>query len=976
MKTFSTFRFYIFSYLILFSFSSYCQTPAIDASITTVNPPVFIQGATGFENIITISNAPSGTESVKLIVLDAQDNELTFYGPLFNAPNYADTLEMGELDNAATHIEARFYDANDNFISASPSYPFSMRAEPTAISSEYMEITVEDIDNQGIASLEFILSLPDSTDKVDNNIIGLGAKSFGINESSLVLSRQYDLNDGTISGNGLGFRYSLSAFGMDVSPDDIDLTSNTGVSITLDNDLNPIIEGHFSLKKEFFNYETPDVPLPLPIPPASVSVGAGLSVTGGISADCYVGLDSGDFGFVQGPNGEKSNVSIGAKIEGSVRVTGSLVSKHLAGIRASLRAIGTIGGSYQYQTLPSEEKNFLFGGSLMVKGTVQLTGLAGAVKSAFCSWNPFTSCEPNNTILDGVVWPYNNGGIPRSFGDALPSGFDTLFDSDLPIYYNLSSRSNQVDSDYSLNTPDQNPQPAFASRNSTVAVAWIEIDSVSNHLLFSVLDTVQNRFSNPIDIAESDVMLADPKAAIAPDGSAIIVWTQSRVQASEITGSMTIDSLLDALDVWYAIYDPTSGSISAKSKIYDPDGEDLPSSKPGIAISDSGKALITWLTEDTTGNTDIWYAELENNNGIWYQSTPDIINDLPGNNYSVQVGFMDSVNAIAAWITDEDGDDSTGGNQIVASYYDGENWSAVTSLSDESSDKHFNELSMDFNGHYGTIAYTSTTFRDEGEELDSIVAEVYHNGQWDQNNYFEAGDSTMHFRLPNVSISDAEFAAVSFHMADVYEENGEADAGALNIALKDLNSNNPWQSVDFSTNIAQDTSIYVWDMDVLLGRNNTLYTLSQEQDTVVHEIYGGQYAPVTGLLFGNPEMDLVLRGMKVNQDLSVEVDSNESLPGTPTGIRVMRKEIQDISLLAYPNPAHDKLTIEYCLPATENASLEMWDLLGQRVAIIESGRNIKGAGKIQYSLSNLTPGIYILRLSTSLQSKCSKIVIQ
>lgn len=178
---------------------------------------------------------------------------------------------------------------------------------------------------------------------------------------------------------------------------------------------------------------------------------------------------------------------------------------------------------------------------------------------------------------------------------------------------------------------------------------------------------------------------------------------------------MTIDSLLDALDVWYAVYDPQTGAISAKSKINDPDGGDLPSSKPGIAISDLGKALITWLTEDTTGNTDIWYAELENSNGIWYQSTPDIINDLPGNNYSVQVCFIDSVNAIAAWITDEDGDDSTGGNQIIASYYDGENWSATSPISDENSDEHFNELSMNFNGDYGAIAYTSTTFTEEGK---------------------------------------------------------------------------------------------------------------------------------------------------------------------------------------------------------------------------------------------------------------------
>jgi hypothetical protein len=978
MKTSVAFPFRL-SFVITALFSLFCgrvfaQAGDITSSIASANPPIFIQGATGFENILTISNAPANTQTVWLCVLDNNDEVLDSTLAEQSGPDWIDTIAMGELDSTATHLEAHFYDGNEDLLDRSNPYLFSVKREPEAITSGIMEISVDSIDGQGIAYLELSLSLPDSSSEIANNIIGLAGKSFGFDENSLVLKRQYDLNDASVSGDEMLFQYKLTAFGMDVSSDEIDLTGSSDVSVTLDNSLNPIITGHFSRSKEFFNYETRDATLPLPITPASISAGAGLSVTGGISTDCYLGLDGGDFGFVQGPNGEKSNVCIGAKIEGSVKVTASLVSKHLAGIRASLKAIGTIGASYEYQTLPTDESSFHFGGNLMVKGTVELTGLAGGVKHLFCSWNPFSNCEPNNTILDGVVWPYNNGGIPRNFGDGLPSGLDTLFHAGLPIYYNINSRSDEVDSDHVLNTPDQNPQPAFASRGAGIAVAWIEADSVSNYLLFSVLDTLQNRFSLPVEVAESDVMLADPKAAIASDGSAIIVWTQSRIQASDITGSMTIDSLLDALDVWYAVYDPQTGSISAKSKIYDPDGGDLPSSKPGIAISDSGKALITWLTEDTTGNTDIWYAELENSNGIWYQSTPDIINDLPGNNYSVQVCFIDSVNAIAAWITDEDGDDSTGGNQIIASYYDGENWSAASAISNENSDEHFNEMSMDFNGDYGAVAYTSTTFTEEGEELNSIKAEIYHNGQWDQSNYFEFSDSISRIRLPKVSISDAEFAAVSYHTADIYEENGEADAGEVNIALKDLNSSNGWQTVDFSTEIAQDTSIYVWDMDVLLARNNTLYTLSQEQDTIAHQIYGGQYSPVTGLLFGNPNMGLVLRGMKVNPNLSIEADSTASLPETPTGLKEVAKQVQALALLAYPNPTHDKLTIEYSLPEGTKGNLEIWDLLGQRMATIAIANQPKG--QVQYNATAIASGVYLLRLSNQGESKCIRIVIQ
>lgn len=225
-----------------------------------------------------------------------------------------------------------------------------------------------------------------------------------------------------------------------------------------------------------------------------------------------------------------------------------------------------------------------------------------------------------------------------------------------------------------------------------------------------------------------------------------------------------------------------------------------------------------------------------------------------------------------------------------------------------------------------------------------------------------------------MSISDAEFAAVSYHTVDIYEEIGVADAGEVNIALKDLNSSNGWQTVDFSTEIAQDTSIYVWDMDVLLARNNTLYTLSQEQDTIVHQIYGGQYSPVTGLLFGNPDMGMVLRGLKVNTNLSVEADSTTSVPETPTGLKAVSKEIQHLSLLAYPNPLHNKLTIEYSLPEGAKAYVEIWNLLGQRMATIDLVNSAKG--QVQYNTAAITPGIYLLKLSISSESTCAKIVIQ
>lgn len=950
------------------------QVGYITASISNSNndPLTFIQGVEGFDNTLTIENEPAGVASVWLCILDDQDEVLDSIAASLNGSDWEGMVDMGGLDSEAVSIVAHYYDANDDLIDISEPYLFTIKPEPAAVTSGLVEITVDDIQD-GVASLTITISVPDSSQEVEDEVVGVGGKEFGFEYNNIVLSRDFDMVAGTleVTGNSI-YQYQLKAFGMDVSSDEIDLNASPNLSVSVDADFNPVIEGSYSTSGNFFNYNFKDVSLPIPIKPGDISIGAGLSVDGGLSANCYIGLDNnGEFGFIENSTGEMSSVSIGAGVKGQVRVTGSLVNKHIAGVEGSLTAIGSIGASYSFKTKPAFEDELKVGGELLLKGKVKLTGLIGKAKQWFCNFS--SRCEPNGNVLDGVIWPRNNNDLPFEFGGGLPSGLDTLLPAGMNINYNLNSRSLEIDSDDFYDVPEQSPQPAFANRGSSVAIAWIESDSTTAHLLFSVLDTIQNRFTAPIDVAQNEVYLANPKVAIGPDGAAIIVWTQTKLDISVMDATYDLDSLFNNLEVGYAVYDPISGSISTKSKIYDT--EDLPASNPGIAISDSGKALISWLAQDTSGSTDIWYSELVNGNGIWYQSTPDVINDLPGNNYEVQICFTDSVNAIAAWITDSDGDDSTGGNQIVASYYDGDSWSTTVDITDANSEEEYNELCMDFNGDYGAIAYTSTTYGDDGEELNSIKVETYYQGQWDEVNYFEFSDSLSYVRMPRISISDKEFAAISYQTMDVYSEDGESDAGEVHMALKDLNGGSNWHEVDFSKEIAHDTSIFVWEMDVVLGRDNKLYTLSQEQDTVSDELYGNHYNPVTGVLFGDPEMGLVLRGLKVNDDLTVEDEPISNLPSVPTGLwEIVNLNKEGLTLRAYPNPFNDEVTIEFELTENGYVALTVYDLMCNIISkpVAENFKN--GIHKVNILLHNLSAGVYISKLNFNGKSVMQKLI--
>ncbi|MFM2305397.1 MAG: hypothetical protein RLZZ367_66, partial [Bacteroidota bacterium] len=169
----------------LFSLSSilvFGTAGTITTSITTSGAPVFIQGASGFENIITITDVPSGTASVNLCVLDIQGQVSNCTPMIEDGADYVDTLDMGELDSTAVALVAHYYDANGDFIDESDPYNFSVMAEPAGITNDNLEIIADSINDAGIAYLQFVISMPDSSVEIDDEIIGIGGKEFGFSD--------------------------------------------------------------------------------------------------------------------------------------------------------------------------------------------------------------------------------------------------------------------------------------------------------------------------------------------------------------------------------------------------------------------------------------------------------------------------------------------------------------------------------------------------------------------------------------------------------------------------------------------------------------------------------------------------------------------------------------------------------------------------------------------------------------------------
>jgi len=78
----------------------------------------------------------------------------------------------------------------------------------------------------------------------------------------------------------------------------------------------------------------------------------------------------------------------------------------------------------------------------------------------------------------------------------------------------------------------------------------------------------------------------------------------------------------------------------------------------------------------------------------------------------------------------------------------------------------------------------------------------------------------------------------------------------------------------------------------------------------------------------------------------------------------------------YPNPFSDNATISFFLPETQQASLEVFDLMGSKVNTLLNDKLVRGKHSISISAMNLPAGIYLLKLQTDqfLQQKLIQVI--
>ncbi|PTM20359.1 MAG: hypothetical protein DA446_03555, partial [Bacteroidetes bacterium] len=67
----------------------------------------------------------------------------------------------------------------------------------------------------------------------------------------------------------------------------------------------------------------------------------------------------------------------------------------------------------------------------------------------------------------------------------------------------------------------------------------------------------------------------------------------------------------------------------------------------------------------------------------------------------------------------------------------------------------------------------------------------------------------------------------------------------------------------------------------------------------------------------------------------------------------------------YPNPFNPSTQIRYQLPEIADVKLEVYNLLGQQLTVLADGKQTAGMYEVTFDASNLTTGIYIIRLTAN-----------
>jgi len=921
--------------------SAYITVNSVPFSSTITNSigDYFVSGVSPVNNTITAS-----TPSANWIDFYIADSTFTIkYDSLIdyiggnNTKSW--TYDMGLLDTGMI-VWAIFYNSSGSYIGYDYYLP-NMIVTPEWLLNGYGSLSNVNVVGNSVQMLGHF-SFSTQNNPMPTDIPGLNGRPFNLVNPEIIADIDFDCATGLSNIINPNTSFNFNIFDQYNYLYNYPLPSINQLS--LDANFNPqiIVEGIYSPTTFKINWPTITYPI---VPPIVLKIDGGLTIGAELKGKLQYGYNStyGAWGI--------DTARVIAKING-VATLRAKADALIASASGTLIAKGSIGGGFVYSDFTSPNINTLFGGNLEIAGAIDYK-----LGPSF-----FTVTEGH---LEKTF--YQN-----SWGDNLKS---SPFDKQ--IWDNVDAKGNYIrllQSNPYLTTPDLFAQPNMSANDSALYVVWLDTSLSNTEILFSKLNYQTQTFSNPLQVT-SGAIISNPKVAMLPSGNALICWTQNRYSESTFdTTTMDLTNILQAQDIWVTLYDKVSNSIVPPIMISDDTYSFESGRAEGNANIIMGKGqygLMTWVVNNdaTYENADIWYCSVAEIGNTVYLSAPAQLIDLTGTNKSVNIAYYDSTHAIATWINDPDGLDSTLNNDVVYMEWSQTSqttgsWGSAYYLISNNGSMSFDEVSLNFNGIYGAVALTATNYDLNGEFQKEIYAWAWNPivNDWVQPAY--GVDSMYYYAQPKVSVNKNGFIVLTYQKVKLFNDTLNPDVGHLYLYMND-SYNDPTTWVPNNGNAyLGDSAVYDWDLSTTYGDLNNFYIITQESDTITGN---APLNPPNGDRFGNLYLNLVIRAIDISGFVITDI------PEPITQQTLTKGKLFDFNL--YPNPVSTYTTIEYSINTSSKVNIEIFNLFGHKVATLYNGKLNAGTYKAIFEPTGLANGIYLCKVTVDNQSAIKKMII-
>jgi len=613
-----------------------------------------------------------------------------------------------------------------------------------------------------------------------------------------------------------------------------------------------------------------------------------------------------------------------------------------------------IGYGHSYITIPSQDTKPMKSALFQVYGRFYIDCLWGWYERDI--WGPtmFYSTNFWGDDLSDCFPPINKKSLEpgkMTIGSTWPELSDEIY----PV-------------NWFTKMPLPSPNQTIASSEINKIFTWVETGRQYGEkgVKIACLPNDTKKFSNNIRIEFNNHALNGPVSDAVNDNLVFLSWAQTRYDNHSILAIKPTDVLkafFNAQDIWYAIYDISADSVLQMAMI-DDDTKSIASGRaeanPAVVAISETRTMIIWQVADLENHTSaIWYVILEKQGDQWDITQPAILDDLDGVKTQLSAACPETDMVILSWMNTTGREQTE--NRLFTSVFDGVKWNEPEGLVGLEENQTCNYIDMNFNGGFGAVVLTLFETGPDGMQYEKLRLLPWNvsDKRWSREKTTDLMvDSISHLQLPRIAIDQNGKTTIAVKVEKIVEKSIGEKISQIDLLTGDLNDpSGTWMHIPGNEFVC-DTAKQVNEIALSYIDNDTLMILTNEFPMLASN---PAFEPLNGVMFGNPEMNLVLRCFAIDENGTIK-DINEN--NYFVGIDDPQSPAHPPVLLQnYPNPCREFTIVKFELLNRSHTTLELFDIKGIHIATLIDQDIPPGSYEMKLNTSLLKPGIYLCRLT-------------